>query len=93
MQQDSPDALQQAINEIYLWAKAGCPPHKCLTAVAGICSNLGWLTGYRPSAIGELFFGEDEYPFNGDWLDYGNETNKFTNPQRLAWLKTHQTVE
>lgn len=85
--------LQQGINEVYLWVKAGCPEHKYLDTQAGICTNLGWLTGYSPSTISALLFGNDEYPFNGGRHDYSNETNKFANPQRLAWVKEHQTVE
>ena len=28
------------------------------------------------------------FPFNQD-TDYNEEKNKYTNPQRLAWIKSH----
>ena len=31
---------------------------------------------------------ERNYPFNKD-TSYFEETNKYTNPQRLAWIKSH----
>lgn len=96
MQQASPhipDDLQQAINEIYLWVKDGCPQHKYFSTDAGLCSNIGWVTKRYSVDINTYFFGEDEYPFDGDWFSYNACTNKYTNPKRLAWLKEHQTVE
>lgn len=93
MQQNFLNDLQQAINEIYLWVKAGCPPHKYLHAEAGLCANISWLMGYKQGEACKLLFGENRYPFNSGRLDYLDETNKFTNPKRLAWLKAHQTVE
>ena len=93
MQQNFPHDLQQAINEVYLWVKAGCPSHEYLTAVAGICPNIVWLTDYELNEICELLFGENRYPFNTGVYDYVTEANKFDNPKRLAWLNANQTVE
>lgn len=88
-----PDELQQAINEIYLWVKAGCPEHKYLDTCAGICSNVCWISSYGSIEVSELLFGDNEYPFDGDWFSYNACTNKYTNQKRLAWLKEYQTVE
>lgn len=88
-----PDDLQQAINEIYLWVKDGCPEHKYLYVCAGICSNVSWISSYNSNEVNELLFGDNEYPFDGDWFSYRTCANKFTNPKRLAWLQELQTVE
>lgn len=88
-----PDDLQQAINEIYLWVKDGCPEHNYLDACAGICSNVSWISCYESGEVNELLFGDNEYPFDGDRFSYNTCTNKYTNPKRLAWLKEHQTVK
>lgn len=93
MQQNFPIDLQQAINEVYLWVKAGCPLNVYLFAEAGICANVSWISSYEQGEVGELLFGETEYPFNADCHDYSREANKFANPQRLAWLNANQTVE
>lgn len=86
------DDLQEAINEIYLWVKDGCPAHSCLDTCVGICSNVSWISCYESGEVNELLFGEDEYPFNNENLKYFEEDNKFTNHKRLAWLLKHQTV-
>ena len=88
-----PDDLQQAINEIYLWVKEGYPEHKDFYIGVGLCSNIDWVTKWCSVDINKYFFGEDEYPFNTNYLEYNAELNKYTNPKRLAWLQKHQTVE
>ena len=96
MQQTTPnisESFQQALNELYLWVKAGCPPHKDFDCCAGICSNLSFVSDYESTEINSMLFGENEYPFNTCWQEYKSENNKFTNPKRLVWLKEHQTVE
>lgn len=87
-----PEDLQQAINELYLWVKEGCPDHKDFDCCAGICSNVSWFLG-DSAEVAPLLFGDNEYPFNTCWQEYNSESNKFTNPKRLAWLQEHQTVE
>ena len=95
MQQNFPDDLQQAINEVYLWVKAGCTQHEYLHAGARICANISWISGYEQEQeeVCGLLFGENKYPFNNGVHDYINETNKFANLKRLAWLNSHQTAE
>ena len=90
-----PEDIQQALNQIYLWVKDGCPEHDLLDTCAGICSNISWVLNYEYDCaeVNEMLFGEDETPFNADGRDYNKELNKFTNPKRLAWLQEHQTVK
>lgn len=93
MQQNFPHDLQQAINEVYLWVKAGCTQHEYLHEGAGICANISWISGYTQEEVCDLLFGENKYPFNTGQDDYITEFDKFANPQRLAWLNANQTAE
>lgn len=90
----TPEEIQQAINEIYLWVKDGCPEHETLKKHYGLCWNISGLSCSLYEEIPVLFWKGKKYPFNhGSEDQFFDEQNKFTNPKRLAWLQEHQTVE
>lgn len=70
----------------------------------GICSNLdNYILSMGYSPRGEVFhalnadlsaslkecFSDHVYPFNSSRCRYSDEHNKYTNPRRLQWIKSH----
>lgn len=85
------------------WIDSGCPHENSYGFYrgVGICSNLGDFarrenfSDYQiMSLLGDLKAQWESadldrvFPFNQD-TDYNEEKNKYINPQRLAWIKSH----
>ena len=88
--------LTQFYNDLWNWIQAGTPmpnefnfkPH------IGLCYNaynrsLNLQLELKDQLFEEL--GDTAYPFNSPKQNYCEEANKYTNPKRLNWIKSHLT--
>ena len=85
--------LQEFYDEMYL-AINGKQPVWFLHS-AGLCLNLRFFLDYKKKVTqwpicqelrDQL---EDSFPFNKDFTNFFNETDKYSNTLRVQWIKDH----